>query len=132
MKTKDTKRKTRTGAVRRIGALFLALTMTFGTWTPAFAEEPVPVIEEHAETPAEETEKGTPEVQETPAQAEPEADGLEIGPEIVEGAVGAPKVDEKLNLTINPPRIDSKTVSGTGVVKNGRRSQQGAPPLRLP
>lgn len=66
MKTKDTKRKTRTGAARRIGALLLALTMTFGTWTPAFAEEPVPVIEEHVETPAEETEKGTPKSKRPP------------------------------------------------------------------
>lgn len=109
MKTKDTKRKTRTGAARRIGALFLALTMTFGTWTPAFAEEPAPGIEEHVEIPAEETEKGTPEVQETPAQDKAEADGLEIGPEIVQEAVGEKKIPAP---TITKAFIGTNTVSG--------------------
>ena len=114
MKTKDTKRKTRTGAARRIGALFLALTMTFGTWTPAFAEEPAPGIEEHVEIPAEETEKGTPEVQETPAQDKAEADGLDIGPEIVQEAVG--------ESTVTTPEIEkafigTKEVSGKGLAK---------------
>lgn len=112
MKTKDTKRKTRTGAVRRIGALFLALTMTFGTWTPAFAEEPVPVIEEHVETPAEENEKGTPEVQETPAQDE--ADGLDIGPEIVKEAVGEKEVPAP---TINKVLYEATSVSGGNLFK---------------
>ena len=119
MKTKDTKRKTRTGAVRRIGALLLALTMTFGTWTPAFAEEPAPVIEEPAkvETPVnEETEKVIPEAQETPAQDK--ADGLEIGPEIVEGAVGAPEIDTNLNPTVTTPKVGEKEVSGRGMQKD--------------
>lgn len=123
MKAKDTKRKTRTGAARRIGALFLALTMTFGTWTPAFAEEPVPVIEEHVETPAKETEKVTPEVQETPAQDK--ADGLDIGPEIVEDAVGesaieAPTIDNVFygdtsvsGKNLHRAKVDGKTVRAT-------------------
>lgn len=98
MKAKDTKRKTRTGAARRIGALFLALTMTFGTWIPAFAEEPAPVIEEHAaeDTPVnEENKEVTPEVQETPAQDK--ADGLEISEPDIKPAVGQ-SVGPKINL----------------------------------
>lgn len=119
MKTKDTKRKTRTGAARRIGALLLALTMTFGTWTPAFAEEPAPVIEEHAveETPVnEENKEVTPEVQETPVQDK--ADGLEIGPEIVQEGVGEPETDSKLNPTVNTPKVGENEVSGKGLQKD--------------
>ena len=142
MKAKDTKRKTRTGAVRRIGALLLALTMTFGTWTPAFAEEPAPVMEEHVETPAEKTEtpakteaakpaeeavdaptkldKTAPEEQKAPAPEETQADGLDISPEIVEDAVG----ESKVNPYMKPVNIGDTTVSGKIKTGKNRRKKQ--------
>lgn len=138
MKAKDTKRKTRTGAVRRIGALFLALTMTFGTWTPAFAEEPVPVIEEHVETPAKmesetpaKTEAAKPaeeavdapaksEEQKAPAPAETEADGLEISPEEVPEGVG----QSPARSNVDPVNIGDTKVSGKIKTGYNRRNKE--------
>lgn len=54
-----------------------------------------------------------------------QGDGIEIGSEIVPEAVGALKVDKRLNLNIAPPSINPKTVSGTGVAQSSRRSKQG-------
>ena len=94
--------------------------------TPAQPEETAPAEKQQA--PAKTEEKPVVETQAAPAKEQknaPAEDGLEIGPEIVQEAVGAPTVDSKLNLKINPPSIGSLMVSGTGVVGNNRRKRMG-------
>lgn len=161
MNSKETKKR---GKFRRFGAFVLALSMIFGSSTPAIAvAAPTPIaveerVEKPAATPAETPKEAPAKTEVTPAQPEetapaekqpvpakteekpavetpaapakaqknaPAEDGLEIGPENVPEAVGAPTVDKKLKLKINPPSIGSQTVSGTGVVGDNRRKKQG-------
>lgn len=46
------------------------------------------------------------------------ADDLEIGPEIIPEAIGAPETDSTLNPTVTTPKVGANKVSGKGLQKD--------------
>lgn len=136
MNIKETKKR---GKFRRFGAFVLALSMIFGSSTPAIAvAAPTPTaVEEHAEKPAAtpaETPKEAPakteekpvvETQAAPAKAQknaPAEDGLEISPESTPERVGAgTDLSGVKKPTVNTISVGTDTVSGKIAMGSGQR-----------